>query len=189
MTRNAGAISRPGFSRWRLVGWGLGAALLAAPLLAMQISDEMDWDLADFALAAALVIGVGVALELVARRATSLAYRAGAGLALATAVFLVWANAAVGIIGREDNPANRMYAGVLAVGAVGAVLARLRPGGMALALVATAVAQVAADLIALASGLGSAGPVTAVFAALWLGSAGLFRKAARDQGSATLRGT
>ena len=54
---------------------------------------------------------------------------------------LVWINLAVGIIGSEDNPANLMYGGVLAVGVAGAVAARFRPGGMARALAATALAQ------------------------------------------------
>lgn len=40
-------------------------------------------------------------------------------------------NGAVGIVGSEDNPANLMYGGVLAVGIVGAVIARFRAEGMA----------------------------------------------------------
>jgi hypothetical protein len=101
-------------------------------------------------------------------------------------------NLAVGIIGTEDNPANLMFGGVLAVGIVGAVIARLQPQGMARALVATALAQALVAVIALITGLGSAGPgwpgdilvLTGFFAALWVGSALLFRKAAREQVSA-----
>jgi hypothetical protein len=37
------------------------------------------------------------------------------GLAVGTALFLVWSNLAVGLIGSENNPANMMYLGVLAV--------------------------------------------------------------------------
>ena len=110
-----------------------------------------------------------------------------------TAAFiLVWLNLAVGIIGTEDNPANLMFGGVPAVGIVGAVIARLQPHGMARALVATALAQALVAVIALTTGLGSTGPswpgdilvLTGFFAALWVGSALLFRKAAREQVSA-----
>jgi hypothetical protein len=146
---------RPG-SRWRLAAWAMGAAVLLLPLVAMQFTDEVNWDLADFAFAGALVACVGVLSELAVRRTSSRAYRAAAGVALATAFILVWANAAVGLI------------------------ARFRPRGMARALVATALAQMLVAVIALIAGLGSAGPITAFFTALWLLSAWLFRKAARE---------
>ena len=114
------------------------------------------------------------------------AYRAAVGVAVAAAFILIWMNLAVGIIGSEDNPANLMYVGVLAVGIVAAVIARFRPRGMAHALVAMAVAQALVAVIALAAGLGSEGEnwpqvivvLNGFFAALWLISAWLFRRAA-----------
>jgi hypothetical protein len=54
-------------------------------------------------------------------------------------------NLAVGIIGSEDNPANLMYGGVLAVGIIGAIIARFEPHGMARALVATTLATSAVE--------------------------------------------
>jgi hypothetical protein len=70
---------------------------------------------------------------------------------------------------------------VLAVGIVGAFAARFRPQGMARALVATALAQALVAVIALTAGLGSALVLTGIFMALWLVSAWLFRRAAREQ--------
>ncbi len=105
-------------------------------------------------------------------------YRAAAAIAIAGAFLLVWANLAVGIIGAEDNPANLMYAGVLAVALVGAAMARLRPAGMARALAATAVAQALIAGIALTLGYFTLAP-DGFFVALWLLSAWLFRQAAR----------
>ena len=88
----------------------------------------------------------------------------------------------MGIIGTEQNPANRMYAGVLAIGIIGAVLARLRPRGMARALAATALAQGAVAVVVLVAGLGyDALILTVFFGAVWLLSAWLFRKAAREE--------
>jgi hypothetical protein len=171
--------------RWRVAAWGTAAALILLPLLAMQVTDEVAWGPGDFVFAGALVGGVGIAYELAARITRGRAYRAAVGVALAAAFILVWANAAVGIIGSEENPANLMYFGVLAVGIAGAVIARFRPAGMARALVATAVAQVLVGVIALVAGLGRPGSgageilaLTGFFAALWVLSAWLFRKAA-----------
>jgi hypothetical protein len=169
------------------VGWSAAALGLLLPLAAMQVTDEVNWGAGDFAVAGALVLGVGVTYELAARTTGNGAYRAAVAVALAAAFILVWINLAVGIIGTEDNPANLMYGGVLAVGIVGAVLARCRPRGMARALLATALAQAAAAVAAVIGGWGyPASPplelalLNGGFAALWLASAWLFRKAARD---------
>jgi hypothetical protein len=94
-------------------------------------------------------------------------------------------NLAVGIIGSEDHPANMMYGGVLAVGLLGAIIARLEPRGMARTLVAMAIAQALVPVIALAvwglpitsGGLEVFG-VTAFFGTMWVASALLFRQAA-----------
>ena len=102
-------------------------------------------------------------------------------------MILLWLSAGVGIIGRDGDPANLLYVGVLATGLLGALIARFRPAGMARALQATAVAQVLVAVIALAAGFGSAVPrwwldilgLTAFFVLLWLLSARLFRKAAQ----------
>ena len=75
-----------------------------------------------------------------------------------------------------------MFGGVLAVAIVGARVARLQPGGMARALNATALAQVLVALIVLIAGWGyDAAVLAGLFAAPWLTSAALFRKAAREQ--------
>ena len=175
-------------NRVRIAAWGTAAALVSLPLVAMQVSDEVNWGAEDFAFAILLVGGVGIACELAVRATRNGACRAAAGVALGAAFALVWINLAVGLIGSEDNPANLMFLGVLAVGIGGAVLARFRPRGMARALLATAIAQGSVAAVALLAGSGSpaSGPgeilsLTGLFAALWLASAWLFRKAAREQ--------
>ncbi len=164
-----------------MAAWGTAAALILLPLLAMKITTEVNWDAADFAFAGALVLGVGLAYELAVRVTANSAYRAAVGIALMAAFILIWVNGAVGIIGSEDHPANRMYGGVLVVGIIGAIIARFKAHGMARALVATALAQVLVAVIALIAGFGFTGPITVFFAGLWLTSAWLFRKAAREQ--------
>ena len=100
-------------------------------------------------------------------------------------MLLGWVNGAVGIIGSEGNEANLMYGGVIVVGAIGAVIARFKPAGMARALLTTALAQTLVALIALVGRMGS-GPLEIVtingfFVALFVGSAVLFWKAARGR--------
>jgi hypothetical protein len=165
------------------------ALILLLPWIAMQFSAEVAWSGFDFAFAGALLFGAGLAIDLIARKAGTLAYRAALGAALAAAVLLVWVNLAVGILGPEDNPANGLYLGVLAVLMVGALIARLRPRGMALALFATALAQGLATVMGLLTwklDLASAGAlagvlkavgVNAFFVALWIGSGLLFQRA------------
>lgn len=123
-----------------------------------------------------------------ALKTDSTVYRLAVGIALAAAFLLIWINGAVGLIGTEDNAANLMYAGVLAVGISGAFVARLEPRGMARALTATAAAQALVAVIALIAGLGlPASPpleilgTNGLFVALWVGSAWLFRHAAGEQ--------
>lgn len=112
-------------------------------------------------------------------------YGAAVAVAVVTAGLLVWLSLGVGIIGRDGDPANRMYFGVLAVGIIGALLARLRPLGMARALFATALAQTLVAVIALSARLGHpwSGPLELMalngfFVALFGASAWLFRRAA-----------
>jgi hypothetical protein len=76
-----------------------------------------------------------------------------------------------------------MYIGVLAVGVIGAVIARLRPQGMARALFATAIAQAVVPMIVLIAGMTEESSVAevlavnAMFVVLFVGSALLFPRA------------
>ncbi len=117
------------------------------------------------------------------------AYKSAVGLALATPFLLVWIIGAVGVLGRAGDRADLMYIGVFAVGIMGAIIARFQPHGMARALFATALAQALVAVIALIAGMHQA-PYSSVieilglngfFVALFLGSAWLFRNAAREQ--------
>ena len=116
---------------------------------------------------------------------SSTAYRFAVGLALTAAFLIVWLNAAAGLIGIEDDdPANLLYVGVLAIGSIGAIIARLQPRGLARALIATAVAQALVGAIALTLP-NTASPLQIVllhgaFVALFAGAAILFRHAAQQ---------
>ena len=172
--RRARALDR----RLRIAGWSLAAALMALPLAAMQVTREVAWTPGDFVFGGVMLGTVGLLIELTFRMSADWAYRGGVAAALAGAVLTLWINAAVGIIGDAGHPANMMFSWVLAVGMIGAVLARFRARGMAWAMVVTAVAQAAVGVIALVMDLPFPGPITLLFMAFWLTSAALFRKAA-----------
>lgn len=163
------------------------ACILMAPLVAMQFTDEVNWDETDFIVMGALLFGAGLTYVLITRMSDSIAYKAAVGIAVAAGFILIWINLAVGLIGSEDNPANLLYAGVFAVGIIGAGIARFRPRGMARALFATAIAQALVPVIALIIfrppvSFGNPGVVgvfilNGFFAALFAVSALLFRRA------------
>jgi hypothetical protein len=125
------------------------AALLMVPLVAMQYTDEVVWTSFDFVFAAVLIGGTGLAFVTVKRLTGNIAYRGAAGLALLATFLLIWINGAVGIIGSEDNPANLLYFGVIAVEFLGVLAAGFRPRGMSFALFATALAVIMVPIIAL----------------------------------------
>ncbi len=182
--RNPGGRRR---NPWRLAIWGFAGALLLLPLVAMQFTDEVKWTGSDFVVFGAMLAAACGAYEFAARMSGSTAYRAGAGIAVVAGFLLVWVDLAVGIIQDTAHPANLMFAGVLVVGIVGALAARFRAAGMKRALHATAGAQAlagAAGLIFFRSeGMPQAVALTVltvVLAALWLVSAWLFGKAARQ---------
>ena len=158
--------------------------LLFIPLIAMQFTKEVLWGPADFIVAGILLFGTGLTYELIARRAGTTVYKVAAGIAVGAALLLVWVNLAVGLIGSEENPANLMYFGVLAVGLIGAAIARLEPRGMARALFAMAIAQALVPVIAMmiwrlpvTSGVVEVVGVNFFFIMLFIGSALLFQRA------------
>jgi hypothetical protein len=172
-------------SRWRIVPWAIAALLLLLPLVAMQFTDEVVWDETDFLVMGAMLLGACGVFELAARTTGNNAYRAAVGVAVVAAVLLVWINLAAGIIGREDDSANLMYFAPLAVGIVGAFIARFQPHGMARALGATALAHAAVAVMASIAEMQHASyssvselvGLNGFFVALFLGSAWLFQKA------------
>lgn len=162
--------------------------ILMVPLVAMQFSDEIDWKVGDFIVVGALVFGTGLSYKLLTRNAPNITYRAAISLALGTALFMVWANLAVGLIGSGPHPGNLMYAGVLFVVVCGIILSRFRAGGMERAMYAATIALALHAVIALLAGMhhypGSSVTeilsVNAFFAGLFFISGLLFRNAAKE---------
>ncbi len=73
--------------------------VLSVPFIAMQFTNEVDWDFRDFFIIGILLFGMGSLFVLLARKFRKTSHRVIIGLAVAAAVFLIWAELAVGIFG------------------------------------------------------------------------------------------
>jgi len=162
------------------------ALILLIPLLGNHFVEGWNWGVAAFVLLGTLVFGLGLTYQLVTRNVDTIAYRAAVGVALAAALPLFWMN---WVQAADDvNPAALTHFWVLLVGIIGAALARFQPNGMARALFVTALAQALVLSIAVIRNLQATPWAAAVwrgfggnafFLVLFVGSALLFRRAAR----------
>lgn len=161
------------------------ARLAPLALLSIPFFSGAPWSLSDYALAGALLWGAGSFVALLLRLALSWRQRVGLALGLATVVLLLVSNAALGIIGAEDHPANRLYVAVPVVGLAGALITRGRLPGLANTLLAMAVAQALVAPVALLAQVGTPWPklpqialINLFFVLLFLSSGQLLRKPA-----------
>ena len=175
---NAEIRARRG-SPWRAVGWTLAGLVLLVPLVAMQFTREVNWTVGDFIFAGMLIGLVGLVLELTVRASRIPAYRGGVAAALAASFLIIWVNGAVGMIGDEGSRYTVLFLGVIGVALFGAIIARFRAAGMARAMLVAAIAHGAIAVGGMPIDL-RGGILSLCFAAIWLLSAALFRKAARE---------
>lgn len=161
--------------------------LLSIPLIAMQFTDEVNWDLSDFLIMGAALFGIALIYELITWKSDKKLFRAGVGVALLGAFLLFWVNGAVGIIGNEGHPANLLFGAVFVVGLVGALVSKFRSKGMSNTMFIAAAVQMLVPLVALviwspndtswSPGVLGVFLLTGFFAVLFLVSGMLFRKA------------
>jgi hypothetical protein len=153
--------------------------LLMVPLVASRVVDGWNWNPGAFVFVYFLFFATGMAYALIARRMTSWAYKVGVGVALVAGFALGWSN--IVQVADSGHPENLVYYSVLAVGIVGALLARLKARGLALtlfvmaatlALIAVLLPSGAAPDLALRVAIGHG-----VFVVLFTASGLLFRHA------------
>ncbi|MGI9530510.1 hypothetical protein [Lutimonas sp.] len=75
--------------------------LLMIPVLAMQLTDEVNWTIGDFIVAGLLLMSTGFFLEIILRKVKNKKQRILLGFVLFLALVLLWAELAVGIF---DSP-------------------------------------------------------------------------------------
>ena len=73
--------------------------ILSIPLIAMQFTKEVNWSLSDFVTMGILLISTGLLSELILRKVTRIQYRLVICGILIFALFMIWAELAVGVFG------------------------------------------------------------------------------------------
>lgn len=74
------------------------ALILVIPLIAMQLSDEVDWQLPDFVVIGTILVGAGLGFVYAARRIDNVTRRLALAAVFLVALLYVWAELAVGVI-------------------------------------------------------------------------------------------
>ena len=74
-------------------------SILLIPYIATQVSSEWNWNLADFVVFGAMLLGAGFAIEFVGRKIKESRYRTAIIITLVIAFLLLWAELGVGIFG------------------------------------------------------------------------------------------
>jgi Kef-type K+ transport system membrane component KefB len=75
--------------------------LLLIPLVAMQFTNEVNWTLSDFVVAAVLLLGTGLVCEFVMRKIKKTNHRIILCITILVALFIIWIELAVGLFGTE----------------------------------------------------------------------------------------
>jgi hypothetical protein len=73
--------------------------LLLIPFIAMQFTNEVDWNIFDFVIMGVLLTGTGLLCELVLRKVKSVQNRIIICVFILFIFFLIWAELAVGVFG------------------------------------------------------------------------------------------
>lgn len=167
-----------------------GLGLISIPLVAMQFTSEVVWDILDFGIAWTLIFVAGFTFQLISNKTENSAYKIATGLAAFTSLSILWVNGAVGIIGNEGNPLNMLFGVVLLMVIFGSYIAKLEAKAMSRVMLSTAITQVLITLSATMihvgqnPGYSTSGifRATMLFTVFWLLSALFYRRAGLLEG-------
>lgn len=164
-------------------------SLLMIPLIAMQFTQEVNWTVSDFIFAGVLLFSTGFSYLFITFKSVNIIYKIAVAFALFSGLFLIWVNLAVGIIGPENNPINLLYFGVIAVGLIGALIAKFESQKLVYTMFSMALATMFVAITALFNSIQHAPgssvieilAVNGFFITIFIISALLFRFAASEQ--------
>ena len=75
------------------------AILLLIPLIAMQFTNEVNWELSDFIIAGFLLLGTGLVCEFVMRKVNKPIHRLAICGVVLLVLIIIWIELAVGLFG------------------------------------------------------------------------------------------
>lgn len=172
---------KSGTSPGRIIGWGGLGCLLLLPAVAMQFTDEVNWDETDFIVAGLVFSIVGGLVELAVRLSSNWFYRIGAFFGIFSGFVVLWSNLAIGMIGNENNPINLLFIAVLLIALGGAILGRFRNTALVWAMLLAGLAQAAIGIGFGVLGTDIRGGIfTLILSSLWLLSATLFHASRKN---------
>lgn len=165
---------------WRIAAWTGAGLVLMIPLIAMRFTSEVQWTGFDFAVAGAMLAALIGAAELAVRLSDDWLYRAGVAVAAVAAFLMLWVQGAVGLVGSENDLFNLLCLLPLGVGAMGALVARFRAGGLSRTLWAMAAVQAGTVVVGYALTRDTDAFLLCAWVLAWALSAGLFGRAASN---------
>jgi hypothetical protein len=87
-----------GRDKQRIAAWAIIPMLiLLVPFIAMQVTDEVQWDVADFVFAGVLLATAGIIYALLTPKSKTAIFHSAIGLVIIIVVVLIWIEFAVGI--------------------------------------------------------------------------------------------
>ncbi|QDP20235.1 hypothetical protein [Sphingomonas xanthus] len=178
---NAEIGGKPRFwNGWRVMGWGMVAALLVTPAIAMRFTQEVDWSPADFVVMGGLMVSIGLMIEFLVRQSGNLAYRLASVIAALTIFLTIWVNLAVGMIG-EEGGYNLLFLALMVLAVAGAIAVSFRPRSLVWIATGVGLLQLLAGAVGLPTDPRGA-MLSMMFALPWMLAAGLYRHAAGSPG-------
>ncbi|WP_265569379.1 hypothetical protein [Sphingomicrobium nitratireducens] len=169
----------PNGRKLSMLAYAGAALLLLVPLVGMQVSDEVNWTLSDFAIAAVLLGGTAHLFDRMLRVDDRWSAIIGAIVGLFGWFTLLWANLAVGVVGEPDTPGSLAFFGLLGAVLVGAVASRFRADRMRLVMALAALGVVVLGVIFAAQEEYMI-RIAAMWTLLFAASAAAYHHAARD---------
>ena len=78
---------------------GIVVTILLIPLIAMQFTDEVNWQLTDFVIFGGLLLGVGILIDMTLQKLKTSKFKTPIIIAIVILFLLIWAELGVGIFG------------------------------------------------------------------------------------------
>ncbi len=125
----------------------LALIILIVPLVATIVTDEMQWNVADFIIAGLFLFISFFAYKVLALK-SNMMYKIATVITVLTALSLIWINLGVGLVGSGMNIPNLLYGAIPAIGILGAISVKFKPLGMAMTLFVMAILNAIMAVIA-----------------------------------------
>ena len=97
MSENTEKRSSQSISKQSVALWGSVVLVLLIPLIAMQFTDEVNWDGMDFLVAAALLTFAALGYQLASKKLSNDKIKMAVGIVILAVLLIVWIELAVGL--------------------------------------------------------------------------------------------